>query len=177
VAKATDGAAPNSPANPYGRSTTPMTANAETISPPNKNRVTHCMTHYPSKQLQTHRQRFAVAPLVCPVCRRTPIVPTTGVWQHRSMAAGTKRTPGLADPTHLSAFDEGDTDLVTVIIETPKGRAASNIAYWRSRGPQPAGAASNRHASAPDSIRGCCSTCFCAGGFADPNPHARPTSR
>jgi inorganic pyrophosphatase len=31
------------------------------------------------------------------------------------------RSPGLADPTHLRAFDEDDAELVTVIIETPKG--------------------------------------------------------
>jgi inorganic pyrophosphatase len=37
------------------------------------------------------------------------------------MATRSKRTPGLADPTHLSAFDEEDAELVTVIIETPKG--------------------------------------------------------
>jgi inorganic pyrophosphatase len=48
-------------------------------------------------------------------------VPTIGVWQHQGMATRSKRKPGLADPTHLSAFDEEDAELVTVIIETPKG--------------------------------------------------------
>jgi inorganic pyrophosphatase len=32
-----------------------------------------------------------------------------------------KRAAGLADPTHLRAFDKGEIDLCTVIIETPKG--------------------------------------------------------
>jgi inorganic pyrophosphatase len=31
------------------------------------------------------------------------------------------KPPGLADPSYLKAFDEDDVDLVTVIIETPKG--------------------------------------------------------
>jgi inorganic pyrophosphatase len=31
------------------------------------------------------------------------------------------RAAGLADPTHLKAFDKGETGLCTVIIETPKG--------------------------------------------------------
>jgi inorganic pyrophosphatase len=35
------------------------------------------------------------------------------------MSTRSKRT-GLADPTHLKAFDEDDADLITVIIETPK---------------------------------------------------------
>jgi len=33
----------------------------------------------------------------------------------------TKRAAGLADPTHLRAIDEDNADLITVIIETPKG--------------------------------------------------------
>jgi inorganic pyrophosphatase len=37
------------------------------------------------------------------------------------MVAHTKRTAGLADPTHLQAFDDDNADLITVIIETPKG--------------------------------------------------------
>src|SRR6202050_2640523 len=37
------------------------------------------------------------------------------------MATRSKRGAGLADPTHLKAFDKDETDLVTVIIETPKG--------------------------------------------------------
>jgi inorganic pyrophosphatase len=37
------------------------------------------------------------------------------------MALHTKRAAGLADPTHLRAIDENHADLVTVIIETPKG--------------------------------------------------------
>jgi inorganic pyrophosphatase len=37
------------------------------------------------------------------------------------MASRSKRGVGLADPTHLKAFDKDETDLVTVIIETPKG--------------------------------------------------------
>jgi inorganic pyrophosphatase len=32
-----------------------------------------------------------------------------------------KRTAGLADPAHLRAFDKGEIDRCTVIIETPKG--------------------------------------------------------
>src|SRR5712675_1622028 len=36
------------------------------------------------------------------------------------MSTRSKRT-GLADPTHLKAFDEDDADLIAVIIETPKG--------------------------------------------------------
>ena len=36
------------------------------------------------------------------------------------MSTRSKRT-GLADPTHLKTFDEDDADLITVIIETPKG--------------------------------------------------------
>jgi inorganic pyrophosphatase len=34
---------------------------------------------------------------------------------------GSKRAAGLADPTHLKPFEEDDADLVTVIVETPKG--------------------------------------------------------
>jgi inorganic pyrophosphatase len=37
------------------------------------------------------------------------------------MATRSKRAAGLADPTHLKPFDEDETDLITVIIETPKG--------------------------------------------------------
>jgi inorganic pyrophosphatase len=37
------------------------------------------------------------------------------------MANRSKRAAGLADPTHLKAFDEDDADLISVIIETPKG--------------------------------------------------------
>lgn len=37
------------------------------------------------------------------------------------MATRSKRGAGLADPTRLKAFDKDETDLVTVIIETPKG--------------------------------------------------------
>jgi inorganic pyrophosphatase len=37
------------------------------------------------------------------------------------MAARSKSAAGLADPTHLKAFDDDRSDLITVIIETPKG--------------------------------------------------------
>src|ERR1700738_453524 len=37
------------------------------------------------------------------------------------MASRSNRAPGLADPTHLQPFDEEDSDLITVIIETPQG--------------------------------------------------------
>jgi len=37
------------------------------------------------------------------------------------MATHAKRAGGLADPTHLQAFDQDETDLLTVIIETPQG--------------------------------------------------------
>src|ERR1700722_7620924 len=37
------------------------------------------------------------------------------------MASRSKRRAGLADPTHLKAFDKDEADLITVIIETPKG--------------------------------------------------------
>ena len=37
------------------------------------------------------------------------------------MVTRTKRAAGIADPTRLKAFDEADAELVTVIIETPKG--------------------------------------------------------
>jgi len=37
------------------------------------------------------------------------------------MASRSKRRAGLADPTQLNAFDKDEADLVTVIIETPKG--------------------------------------------------------
>jgi inorganic pyrophosphatase len=37
------------------------------------------------------------------------------------MATHAKRAGGLADPTHLKAFDQDETDLLTVIIETPQG--------------------------------------------------------
>ena len=37
------------------------------------------------------------------------------------MATHLKRGAGLADPTHLKPFDKDEADLVTVIIETPKG--------------------------------------------------------
>jgi inorganic pyrophosphatase len=37
------------------------------------------------------------------------------------MVSRSKRAAGIADPTHLKAFDEDEADLVTVIIETPKG--------------------------------------------------------
>jgi inorganic pyrophosphatase len=36
------------------------------------------------------------------------------------MATRSKRAAGLADPTHLKPFED-DADLVTVIVETPKG--------------------------------------------------------
>jgi inorganic pyrophosphatase len=55
------------------------------------------------------------------ICRRTPIVAARRVWQHKTMATRTKRAARLADPTRLKAFDEADAELVTVIIETPKG--------------------------------------------------------
>lgn len=37
------------------------------------------------------------------------------------MATRSKDRAGLTDPTHLKPFDKEATDLVTVIIETPKG--------------------------------------------------------
>jgi inorganic pyrophosphatase len=37
------------------------------------------------------------------------------------MVGRSKRAAGLADPTHLKAFDEDEAALITVIIETPKG--------------------------------------------------------
>lgn len=37
------------------------------------------------------------------------------------MSSRTKRSPGLADPTRLPAFEAHDTDRTVVIIETPKG--------------------------------------------------------
>ena len=37
------------------------------------------------------------------------------------MPTRSKRAAGLADPTHLPAFDQEEADLVTVIVETPKG--------------------------------------------------------
>jgi inorganic pyrophosphatase len=37
------------------------------------------------------------------------------------MAKTKRRAQGLADPTQLSAFDPDDSDLLVVIIETPKG--------------------------------------------------------
>jgi inorganic pyrophosphatase len=37
------------------------------------------------------------------------------------MASRSKRGTGLADPTHLKPFDKDEGNLVTVIIETPKG--------------------------------------------------------
>lgn len=37
------------------------------------------------------------------------------------MAKTKRRAPGLADPSQLSTFDPDDSDLVVVIIETPKG--------------------------------------------------------
>src|SRR5258708_40081231 len=37
------------------------------------------------------------------------------------MGTRSKSAGGLADPTHLKAFDQDEADLVTVIIETPKG--------------------------------------------------------
>ncbi|MEA3142232.1 MAG: inorganic pyrophosphatase [Gammaproteobacteria bacterium] len=37
------------------------------------------------------------------------------------MKKSSKRSPGLADPIHLKAFDSEDPDLTVVIIETPKG--------------------------------------------------------
>jgi inorganic pyrophosphatase len=37
------------------------------------------------------------------------------------MPTRSKHAAGLADPTHLAAFDQEDADLVTVIVETPKG--------------------------------------------------------
>jgi inorganic pyrophosphatase len=43
------------------------------------------------------------------------------VWQASGMATRSKGAAGLADPTHLKAFDQDEADLVTVIIETPKG--------------------------------------------------------
>jgi inorganic pyrophosphatase len=39
-----------------------------------------------------------------------------------------RSTPGLADPTRLKALDPDDADLITVIIETPKG-SRNKFAY------------------------------------------------
>jgi inorganic pyrophosphatase len=38
-----------------------------------------------------------------------------------AMGSRSNRAAGLADPTHLETFDEEDADLITVIVETPKG--------------------------------------------------------
>lgn len=44
------------------------------------------------------------------------------MWQHATMPRHSKnRTAGLADSTHLKAFEKGETALCTVIIETSKG--------------------------------------------------------
>src|SRR5579863_4714765 len=45
---------------------------------------------------------------------------TGSAWQHASMATRSKRA-GLADPTRLKAFNRDEANLITVIIETPKG--------------------------------------------------------
>jgi hypothetical protein len=43
------------------------------------------------------------------------------MWQHPGMGTRAKRAAGLADPTHLKAFDKNEAEACTVIIETPKG--------------------------------------------------------
>jgi inorganic pyrophosphatase len=107
VASATEGAAPNKPAKLFGRKTSPTIAKSDTMSPPNKNRSKSGMAHYRIRAFGS--------------CRRTPIGEGRPVCKARAMAARSKRTPGLSDPTLLKSFDSDEAELITVIIETPKG--------------------------------------------------------
>lgn len=63
VARATDGAAPKSPANPLGRTTSAITANTEAIKPPKKNRYTHS-TGRSLKPPVGHNARALSSPLL-----------------------------------------------------------------------------------------------------------------
>ena len=59
-------------------------------------------------------------------CRRTPIGEVRLVCKARAMATRSKRSPGLSyptrpDPTLLKSFDSDEAELITVIIDTPRG--------------------------------------------------------
>src|ERR1700742_1299015 len=112
LARATEGAAPKSPAKPLGFKTSPIKANAETIVPPMRNLTTHsirALLEKGSRRRFTHRK-----------CHGWPIAPFGPATNSSQMPKRSKRSPGLADPTRLPPFESKHADL-TVIIETPKG--------------------------------------------------------